>query len=251
VVVDAPTDVKDGQTVTVRATYTPVTDATDVNLTLTATPGWTIATPATVSLGTVAAGTPATATWQVTAPPQGTPRLVVLTTTATATQGGRSTTARGADSIAIPIPPPTGTVKVSDLPFSANNGWGEVERDRSNGEAGSTDGGPITINGVRYAKGLGVHSYSSVRVFLGGNCTRFTAVVGVDDETGDNGSARFVVQTDGTAQVTTPVLRGTDDGLPVEADVTGAQWLDLIADDGGDGNTYDHVDWADATLVCR
>ena len=33
-------------------------------------------------------------------------------------------------------------------------------------------------------------------------------------------------------------------------DVTGGQWLDLIADDAGDGNSSDHVDWADATLVC-
>ncbi|HLL68281.1 MAG TPA: beta-galactosidase [Micromonosporaceae bacterium] len=250
VVVDAPADAEQGGSVTVRATYTPVADATGASLTLDATPGWTLTTPAAVDLGDVAAGTPVTATWQVTAPAFGTPRLVVLTATATATQGGQATTARGADSIAIPIPPPTGTVKVSDLPYSANNGWGEVERDRSNGESGATDGNPITINGVVYAKGLGVHAASAVRVFLGGNCTRFTAVVGVDDETGEFGSARFTVQVDGVNRVTTAVLRGPDDGLPIDVDVTGGQWLDLIADDAGDGNSSDHVDWADATLVC-
>ena len=36
-----------------------------------------------------------------------------------------------------PPPPPTGTEYLSDLPWtSATNGWGPVERDRSNGETG-------------------------------------------------------------------------------------------------------------------
>jgi beta-galactosidase len=96
-----------------------------------------------------------------------------------------------------------------------------------------------------------VHAPSNTRVYLGENCTRFTAVVGVDDEVGDNGSARFTVQVDGVAQTTTPVLRGPDGGLEVSADLTGGRWLELVTDDGGDGNASDHVDWADATIVCR
>ena len=77
------------------------------------------------------------------------------------------------------------------------------------------------------------------------------AVVGVDAEVGTNGSVRFSVQADGTVKTTTAVLHGGEAGVPVSVDVSGIQWLDLVTDDGGDGNTYDHVDWADATLVCR
>ena len=53
---------------------------------------------------------------------------------------------------------------LSDLPFvgTPTNGWGPVERDRSNGEQGATDGGPIRIRGNTYTKGLGVHSASVV-----------------------------------------------------------------------------------------
>jgi NPCBM/NEW2 domain len=72
---------------------------------------------------------------------------------------------------------------VSDLSFvSSSNGWGPVERDTSNGEQAAGDGHPITIRGTVYAKGLGVHADSDVAFFLGGNCSRFTATVGIDDE---------------------------------------------------------------------
>ena len=51
------------------------------------------------------------------------------------------------------------------------NGWGPVEKDRSNGEAGASDGEPITLNGVTYAKGLGAHAASDVRYALNGACS--------------------------------------------------------------------------------
>jgi alpha-glucosidase len=36
----------------------------------------------------------------------------------------------------------------------------------------------------------------------------------------------------------------------VDVDVSGAQQLDLIIGDGGDGDGTDHGDWADARLTC-
>ena len=51
------------------------------------------------------------------------------------------------------------------------NGWGPVEKDQSNGEAGATDGATITLNGVTYAKGLGAHAGSDVRYALNGACS--------------------------------------------------------------------------------
>src|SRR4030095_6410355 len=47
---------------------------------------------------------------------------------------------------------------LSDLPMlRAKNGWGPIERDKSNGEQAAGDGRTITLNGSTYAKGLGVH----------------------------------------------------------------------------------------------
>ena len=53
----------------------------------------------------------------------------------------------------------SGGTYLSDLPWTSMiNGWGPAERDRSNGELGASDGATLTLNGVTYAKGLGVHA---------------------------------------------------------------------------------------------
>ena len=105
-----------------------------------------------------------------------------------------------------------GTVQyVSDLPFiSATNGWGPVERDRSNGDQGATDGRTLTLNGVTYAKGIGAHAASDVRVAIPAGCTTFNAVIGVDDEAGANGSVTFQVLGDATSLFTSAIKRGPD-----------------------------------------
>ena len=152
-----------------------------------------------------------------------------------------------------PLPPaPTGEKWVSDLEFlDSTNGWGPVERDHSNGEDGAGDGGPITLDGVQYAKGLGTHAPSSVSVRLGGNCTTFTAKVGVDDEMEDRGKVSFKVLVDGVAKYTSDLLTGTSPTADVSVNVAGGQTLTLQVTDGGDGITSDHADWADAKLTCN
>ena len=69
-----------------------------------------------------------------------------------------------------PTPPRTtgtGTVHyVSDLPFTLEtNGWGPVERDRSNGEMGAADGAPTTRGHDLY-RPVGVHAASGVRLAI-------------------------------------------------------------------------------------
>ncbi|WP_218006745.1 NPCBM/NEW2 domain-containing protein [Microtetraspora fusca] len=151
-----------------------------------------------------------------------------------------------------PLPPaPKGTVYASDLtPLESVNGWGPVEKDRSNGESGAGDGRTISLAGTTYAKGLGVHAYSKVTYYLGKACTRFTSVMGVDDETRGNGSVTFKVIADGTVVHTSGRLTGTTPPETLDVDVTGARIVDLEVNDSGDGNGADHADWADAKFVC-
>jgi beta-galactosidase len=89
-----------------------------------------------------------------------------------------------------------------------------------------------------------------VTVATGGQCTRFTAVVGVDDEVGASGSVTFTVLADGRAVVATGVLTGSSASVPLDVDVSGAQRVDLLIGDAGNGNGSDHADWADAQLIC-
>ncbi|WP_327241624.1 NPCBM/NEW2 domain-containing protein [Streptomyces sp. NBC_01320] len=142
------------------------------------------------------------------------------------------------------------TAYVSELPFAAeSNGWGPVERDTSNGENSGGDGNPLQIGGTRFDKGLGVHAASSVSVQLDGRYKRFISQVGVDDEVGNNGSVAFEVVADGKVIATTPVMTGNDPARTIDVDVTSVRELTLRVTDGGNGNSSDHADWADARLV--
>lgn len=148
-------------------------------------------------------------------------------------------------------------VYLSDLTPSNNNatpngppnGWGPIEYDTSNGEDDGGDGNPITLNGVEYEKGLGVHAYSEVAYNIGGQYTRFISDIGVDDETGNGGSVVFRVFADGNEIYTSGVLTGASATETVNVDITGVQELVLIVDNAGNGNGLDHADWADARVV--
>ncbi len=147
---------------------------------------------------------------------------------------------------------PTTSVYAGDWPFlgTPTNGWGPVERNTSNGEAAAGDGKTLTMNYTTYAKGLGVHANSLVSYHVGGKCSAFTAKVGLDDEMGTKGSARFRVLADGVEVADTGRLYNGSSTRTISAQIAGAQRLDLLVDDAGDGNGQDHADWADARLVC-
>ncbi len=135
--------------------------------------------------------------------------------------------------------------------ISTINGWGPVEPDRSNGELGANDGGTLTLEGVSYAKGLGVHAYSDVRYALTGQCSTFEAVVGIDDEVGALGSVVFRVFVDGIERYTSGVMTGSTASATVLVNLVGASELALVVTDGGDGPSFDHADWANAHVHCN
>lgn len=140
---------------------------------------------------------------------------------------------------------------LSDLPFVViQNGWGIVEKDRSNGEKNSGDGRTITINGKTYSKGLGAHSYSEIKYNLDGKCARFKSDFGIDDETGGRGSAWFTVSADGLKLYTSPTIKPRTGPFSVDVDLTGKKELRLQISNGGDSDHWDHGDWANARVEC-
>jgi beta-galactosidase GanA len=252
---DVPDAVQAGQSFTAKATVSVPADAanaTNVTAALHVPDGWTAGPSDPASVSVVHPGESATFAWQVQAPDGTLPQASALTAVVSYTQRARAAT-NGDERIvrAIPPTPPAGTDAVSDLPFlSATNGWGPVERDTSNGEQAGGDGKPITINGVVYQKGLGTNSISDVQLYLGGHCTRFTSLVGVDDEQNGAGTVTFSVLADGKSLVTTPTISGHQAATSLDVNVTSAQLLDLVVGDAGDGNGNDHGDWALPTLTC-
>ncbi|MGH3714863.1 MAG: NPCBM/NEW2 domain-containing protein [Micromonosporaceae bacterium] len=149
-------------------------------------------------------------------------------------------------------PRAAGTYQVSDLGWLASsNGWGPVEKDRSNGESAAGDGRTLTIGSTTYPKGLGVHADSAVHLWLGGSCRRFTARVGVDAEAGSGrGTVRFQVYGDGRLLAYSDVKTGGQAATALAVPTAGVKALELRVTAARDGINYDHADWADAQLVC-
>jgi hypothetical protein len=151
-----------------------------------------------------------------------------------------------------PPPPPTqGTTYLSGLvPTSATNGWGPYEKDLSNGETGAGDGHVLTLNGQTYSKGLGVHANSDLIFNIaGGNYTQFQANVGIDDEVGNRGSVVFQVYLDGVKAYDSGIATGIGATRSINLDVSGKSTLRLVVTDAGNGNAFDHADWANARLL--
>ncbi len=145
---------------------------------------------------------------------------------------------------------PRGTVYVSDLSWTyAANGYGPVERDQELGGQAAGDGQALTLGGKRYAKGLGTNSPALVRYRLGKACQTFSAEIGIDDLTGDAGSAVFQVWADGEKLFDSGIMLGTTAPRHIDVDVSRRNELRLFV---GEVEDYgmDHADWADARLTC-
>ena len=139
-----------------------------------------------------------------------------------------------------PWPPrPAGTTSyLSDLAYTVTaNGWGPVEKDRSNGEDAAGDGLPMTLAGVVYAKGLGAHAASDIRYTMSATAPRSAAKVGVDDEVGTQGTVVFQVWADGTKLYDSGTLTGSSPTATVAVDVTGRTALRLVVTNADGDNS--------------
>jgi hypothetical protein len=113
----------------------------------------------------------------------------------------------------------------------------------------SMAGTPLTIQGKKYDHGFGTHSVGSLALALGGTATRFTATVGIDDETNGAGSAVVrIADENGTGLYESPRIIGNKAPLSIDFDMTGLHTVFLMTGDADDGGGGDDVDWADAKI---
>jgi alpha-galactosidase len=125
-----------------------------------------------------------------------------------------------------------------------------VEQDWGHAAAGrSVENHPITLGGHTFVHGIGTHANSDLSIALHGEAELFTAMVGVDDETGTKGSVRFEVWVDGKKVADSGLMRGKQVPKLFSADLHAAKTLRLAVTDGDDGIDFDHADWAGAIIV--
>jgi hypothetical protein len=216
--------------------------ATSVSATLDLPVGWTATPAASTTIGMLAPGALRSLSWTVTIPSDVAAGSYAISADVSYQQGSRTGTTGGAYQLNVI---PKGLMYVSDLPFvSETNGFGALERDAN------LSGGPLSIDGVGYAKGLGTNAVSSVVINVPAGCTAFSSDVGVDDTAAGKGSVTFSVLADGAQVASTGVMRGGQPAQHLTADITGVSQLTLDAGDAGDGIGHDNADWGDAQLMC-
>jgi alpha-galactosidase len=125
---------------------------------------------------------------------------------------------------------------------SAEQGWGDPHKNQS------VEGHALVIDGKTFARGFGTHAVGTLRVNLDGGAQTFSARVGVDDEVNHDpaSSIEFIVRGDGKVLWRSGVMRAGDAARDCEVDLAGVKALVLEVSDAGDGDNWDHADWADA-----
>ena len=137
------------------------------------------------------------------------------------------------------------TIYLSDVhPESSKQDYGILEADRAINQS------LINIAGITFHKGLGTHANSEVVYSTNAKYRKFLAIVGVDNYPifSDLSSVQFEVFGDGTKLFQSGIMRIKDAGIPVDIDIRGVKVLKLLVNDAGDGNRWDHSDWANARL---
>jgi NPCBM/NEW2 domain len=113
----------------------------------------------------------------------------------------------------------------------------------------SFTGKPLVINGVYYAKGIGVHTYARITYSLAGGYTKFVSDTGLDFLESSS-TMIFEVEVDGKLVYDNGNGTKTKDQLaPVSLDVTGKTSILLYVRDGFDDSAGDFGVWGGARLV--
>jgi hypothetical protein len=147
------------------------------------------------------------------------------------------------------------SMPATSLPWTAiKNGWGPVEKNKSNGEQAPADGNTITLHKKKYKSGFGCHAPSEIRINIAGRYKMFLCDIGIDDEVKGRGAVVaktkvvFKIFADnkqvfdsGPVTIASPTKR-------VQVSVKGKKQLRLVVTTiGHPGNQ--HVDWANARFL--
>ncbi|MER6698029.1 sigma-70 family RNA polymerase sigma factor [Streptomyces fimicarius] len=149
-----------------------------------------------------------------------------------------------------PPPPAPEVYQVSELAYSVFGDHSEPEVamgqsswvwQRSN----------VSIASTRYAHGVTVHARSSVTIELNRPCTRYEAMVGVDDLTPLLGAVRFSVFNGNGARLwRSPVMKSGEPAVPVSVNIAGQSSIRLVVEPETPMGGVALADWADSRISC-
>ncbi len=114
----------------------------------------------------------------------------------------------------------------------------------------AVSGGPLTLAGRTYPKGIGMYGGTRVTFHLPAGYSKLYATIGVDDAAGAPGRVTFRVLLDGKKAFEAGPLAGGVAPIPVVVDLKGARELTLEAAFGSEVDASGELaDWAGARLT--
>ena len=236
-----------GQTITVPAAFRNDGRAavTQASLSLTAPTGWEIS-GAPVSAGAVPGGRQLSGTWQLTVPLGTATGTYMVTAASSFTWSGTHTgsdSGQGSFQVAVP---PAGTPYLDQLSWlSATSSFHSPIVDKN------YFGGPLTIHGVTYPHGLWANSIANIDYYLGGNCSRFTSDLGLDDSVTGQGAVDYQLYADGTKIYDSGVVTNSTPTVHADVNVSGAHILELHVAEGNGTINFGNADFGNPQLTCN
>ncbi|WP_050697360.1 glycoside hydrolase family 97 N-terminal domain-containing protein [Anaeromassilibacillus senegalensis] len=148
------------------------------------------------------------------------------------------------------IPDEELSVYAGDMPTPALDGRKEykINTNRGGGALTLYDGGGQKKT---FPKGIGTHANTNITYSIEGmGITRFQAFCGVSADNGkDNNKVKCQVYVDNTLAFDSGVIMQKTPYQSIDIDVSGAKTVKLVANDGGDGISNDHVNWCEAKFI--
>ena len=238
-----------GQTITVPASFRNDgrEAVTSASLSLGVPGGWAVS-GAPVSAGAVPTGKEIDGSWQVTIPP-GTPagNYAVSGNASYQWSDGTQTASNTGESGFEVAPLPAGT------PYLDQLSW--LSETTSQGSGVVLDknvfGGPLSIHGTVYPHGLWVNSIATINYYLGGNCSQFTADLGLDDSDMGAGAVDYQLYADGTKIYDSGVVTNTTPTVHADVNVAGAHVLQLYVGEGNGTVNFGNADFGSPQLTCN
>ena len=123
-------------------------------------------------------------------------------------------------------------------------GWQPARRNRS------ADGNTLSIAGRKLKRGIGMTAPGRFHVALDGKATRFTALVGVDDDVFSYNRARveFRVEGDATLLWRSGPMAADEPAKEADVPLAGVKELAIVVTDSGRNDPLNHADWAMAKI---
>ena len=135
-----------------------------------------------------------------------------------------------------------------DWAYPPTNGWGPMEKDRSNGNENLLDGATLSINGETFSRGIGSHAESQVTFKLNCAYELFSASIGIHDDACEKGSAIFEIWGDGKKLFASEIMRAGEKAKFISVDISYVHELTLKTLPTEDGQDCDHTNWGDAKV---